>query len=247
MNQFSSLYYAREYEKTIADAIAIMSYCAEIDPQAQRVLEIMTRFAEVVTKWTKDHTYEAPELSEDLSCLYTHTASSRPSSGRVVPGPAMPALQEQGPSRIANAADHGLLTPPTVPKAPLLEMPSTDLPAAVSDSRMTILSPHQTNVPPLSLVGTRPSVSAHSSVEGSESLNGNIEFEFDGLWNSFINHLPPVSTVAPGISDLAPQFPPAVVGPPTEPFGAYTIPTEHRMQPPTRLTGIAPLFHSNFG
>ncbi|KXX76947.1 Filamentous growth regulator 27 [Madurella mycetomatis] len=247
MNQFSSLYYAKEYEKTISDAIDIMSYCAQIDPQAQRVLEIMQRFAEVVTKWTKDHTYPAPELSTDLSCLNSQAATSGPASERAIPGPATSNLQDHSSLRVGSASDPGLLTPPTIPKLPILEMLSAQTPSAMSDARMGGMPPHQTNVPPVSLVGARPSVSAHSSVEGSESLNGNIEFEFDGLWNSFINHLPPVSTVAPGISNLAPQFPPAVVGPPTEPFGAYSIPTEPRMQPPTTITGRAPLFHANFG
>ncbi|GAB1320642.1 hypothetical protein MFIFM68171_10852 [Madurella fahalii] len=244
MNQFSSLYYAKEYENTIADAINIMTYCAEIDPQAQRVLEIMSKFAEVVAKWTRDHTYDAPELSTDLSCLNSQAATSRPPSERAIPGPAMSNLQDHGAPRVASVADPGLLTPPTIPKLPLLE---TQTPSALSDARMSGMPSQQTNVPPVSLVGARSSVSAHSSIEGSESLNGNIEFEFDGLWNSFINHLPPVSTVAPGISNLAPQFPPAVVGPPTEPFGAYPIPTEPQMHPPTVITGSVPLFHANFG
>jgi hypothetical protein len=77
--------------------------------------------------------------------------------------------------------------------------------------------------PAIPIMGTRPGVTALSSMETPEPLSGNIEFEFDGLWNSFINHLPPVSTVAPGISNLASQFPPPVIGTPTEPYGTYLI------------------------
>lgn len=75
MNQFASLYRTDAYADTIDGAIAIMKFCSETDPQAKRVLEIMENFAEVVAKWTKDHTREAPELSKDLSGLYSHAVN----------------------------------------------------------------------------------------------------------------------------------------------------------------------------
>jgi hypothetical protein len=79
-------------------------------------------------------------------------------------------------------------------------------------------------IPDSTLTGARPSVSAHSSsaVESPETtLSGNIEFEFDGLWSKFSKHLPPVSSVAPGMGAglVAMQFPPPVIGTPTEPYG----------------------------
>lgn len=219
MNQFSSLYHTKDYAKTMADAIDIMEYCAKTDSQAERVLDIISRFSKVVNKWTRDHTYSAPELS-DFSCLRRQAARSGPSAEHTKPRHAGLTLQDQGPSRAVNVPDPGLLTPPTVPKLPLLGILSTQSPGAVPEGRVNVMSPLHTGFPQVSLVGAAPSVvSGHSSRTSAEPLSGNVEFEFDGLWNSFINYLPPVSTVAPGIGSLMPQFPPPVIGTPTEPFG----------------------------
>ena len=219
----------------MSDAIDIVEFCAEIDPQAERVLDIISRFSEVVTKWTKDHTYDAPDLSDDFSCLYSRTATSGPPSDHANPMPTTTSFRGQAPSRLVSVSDPGLLTPPTIPKLPHLEILSTQPPSVVLGARGNGMSSLRTSVPPISLVGTRPSISARSSIGSSEPLSGNVEFEFDGLWNSFINYLPPVSTVAPGINILA-QFPPPVIGTPTEPFGRYLIPKESRISPPTKTT-----------
>lgn len=221
MNQFSSLYYTEEYGETMQDAMHIVAYCAEIDPQAQRVLDIITRFSEVVTKWTKDHAYPAPQLSTDFSCLYSQSARSGPASDYTHSGAAINAgIQRRSSSQVVGGPDPGLLTPPSIPKVPLHDILSTQAQSVGLEARVNGMTPPHIHIPPVSLVG-RTSVSAHSSIASSEPLSGNIEFEFDGLWNSFINHLPPVSSVAPGISNLALQFPPPVIGAPTEPYGTY--------------------------
>ncbi|KAK0734607.1 hypothetical protein B0T26DRAFT_670882 [Lasiosphaeria miniovina] len=49
MNQFASIYHTDAYKKTAMDAISIMKYCAQHDPEASKALEIMNRFSEVVT------------------------------------------------------------------------------------------------------------------------------------------------------------------------------------------------------
>jgi hypothetical protein len=240
MNQFSSLYFTEEYTKTMRDAIDIVSYCAEIDAQARRVLDIITRFSEVVNKWTKDHAYPAPPLSDDFSCLYSQTArSGSASEHNMLPGPAISTnIQRRSSSQVVHGPDPGLLTPPPIPKVPHLDILPTQATSAALEARVNAMTPLHAHIPPVSLVGGRPSVSAHSSIASSEPMSGNIEFEFDGLWNSFINHLPPVSSVAPGISSLALQFPPPVIGAPTEPYGAYLPPWD--LVPATH-GGVAPL------
>jgi len=222
MNQFSSLYYTEDYAQTMRNAMDIVAYCAEIDPQAQRVLDIITRFSEVVNKWTKEHVYPAPPLSSDFSCLYNRSARSAPALEHIHSSPAVTANnQRRSSSQTVLASDPGLLTPPSVPKMALHDMISAQPPNAPLDARMNGMTSPPVHFPPVPLIGGRASISAQSSMANSEPLSGNIEFEFDGLWNSFIKHLPPVSTVAPGISNLALQFPPPVIGAPTEPYGAY--------------------------
>ncbi|KAK4243766.1 fungal-specific transcription factor domain-containing protein [Corynascus novoguineensis] len=219
MNQFSSLYYTSDYDQTMRDALDIMTYCAEIDPQAQRVLDIITRFSEVVTKWTKDHTFNAPRLSDDFSCLYNQAPPSGTGSEHMVSGSALDTGIQGQASPQAVKSDPGLLTPPSMAKVPTLDVQSTQAPGALLEAtRVNGMSSPHVQIPPVTLVGGRPSTASHSSLASTEPHSGNIEFEFDGLWNSFINHLPPVSSVAPGINSLALQFPPPVIGAPTEPY-----------------------------
>ena len=227
MNQFSSLYYTEDYGETMRAAIGIVKYCAEIDPQARRVLDIITRFAEVVSRWTQDHAYQAPRLSDNLSFLYSQTSRFGPTSEHFNPGAAS-STHARNLSRAVGAADPGLLTPPSIPKMSLLDILSTQPSSAVLEARVNGMTPPHIPIPPGSLVGGRPSVSAHSSITSPEPHSGNLEFEFDTLWSSFINHLPPVSSVvAPTLSSLAmQQFPPPVIGTPTEPYGAYSTPWE---------------------
>ncbi len=226
MNQFSSLYYTEDYGETMRAAIGIVGYCAEIDPQARRVLDIISRFAEVVSRWTQEHAYQAPRLSDNFSFLYSQAARFGSASGHSNPVAAS-STQARGLSR-AVAPDPGLLTPPSIPKMSLHDILSTQPSSAVLEARVNGMTPPHIPIPPGSLLGGRPSVSAHSSITSPEPLSGNVEFEFDTLWSSFINHLPPVSSViAPTLSSLAmQQFPPPVIGTPTEPYGAYLTPWE---------------------
>ncbi|KAK4106770.1 hypothetical protein N658DRAFT_415070 [Parathielavia hyrcaniae] len=228
MNQFSSLYSTDEYHKTMRDATDIVTYCAEIDPQARRVLDIITRFSEVVSKWTKDHAYPAPQLSADFRCLYAQPTRPGPASEHMHPGSAVNlGTQRKSSSQAVNGPDPGLLTPPPLSKLSHLDILHNQVHSGPLEARVHPMTPLHANAhgSVVSLVAGRPSISAQSSIS-SEPLSGNIEFEFDGLWNSFINHLPPVSSVAPGINNLALQFPPPVIGAPTEPYGAYLIPKE---------------------
>ncbi|KAL2181787.1 fungal-specific transcription factor domain-containing protein [Thermothelomyces heterothallicus CBS 202.75] len=218
MNQFSSLYYTSEYNKTMRDALDIVAYCAESDSQAQRVLDIITRFSQVVDKWTENHSHSAPKLSDDFSCLYSQPSHSGTTSGHMPPGPALDTDIHVRTSQTASGQDPGLLTPPSIPKVPILNVLSAQAPSAALEARVSGMSPPHASIPPATLVGNRPTVLAHSSLATTELLRGNFEFDIDGLWYSCTNYLPPVSSVAPGISSLALQFPPPVIGAPTEPY-----------------------------
>lgn len=47
-NEFSSIYYNPSYEEYVQNAINIMAYCSGTDPQAERLLYILTTFRDVV-------------------------------------------------------------------------------------------------------------------------------------------------------------------------------------------------------
>jgi len=248
MNQFASLYRTNAYAQTVTDGIAIMKFCAETDPQASRVLEIMEKFARVVAKWTKDHTYNAPDLSGDLSGLYSQMASPHLShepsdSLGSMPSPAEPE------SRMLNALQQTPLPGPAVPLPSLSELLIPHHPSSVADTRMNGVSPSHTSVPPLNpTIDTRPSVTSHALVDNPDPMNEDIEFDFDNLWNNWINHVVPGSAMASGITPLVPQFPAAVPNAGPDSFGGFTLPPESRISPAAIISGTVPLFNStNFG
>lgn len=268
MNQFSSLYSTKAYEATITDAIDFLEYCSDIDPQADRVLEIITKFAEVVRKWTREHTYQAPPLSEDLSFLFNQASSPRPLSepilsvgGPLVASPQqhssqgdlLPHHQDQRGIATTALSDPGLLTPPTIPKMPLSDMLAPVPPSiAAVDTRMNGMTP------PMAAPGFgdhhRPGLSA---LDSSPGYPREMEFDFDNLWSNWINHAPPTmaptvaATISPSSAGLPTHFSPVAVttsiAPPnTEQHSSFV--STFSMQdtrPHTGLHGNIPLFHSS--
>ncbi|KAK4639569.1 hypothetical protein QC761_709450 [Podospora bellae-mahoneyi] len=235
MNQFSCLYYTNAYDKTIRDAVDFMEYCTKLDPQAERVLDIITRFAKVVDKWTKKNKYDAPPLSEDLSFLYSHPSSPQPepantlSGGPVVASPLQETTTHPDPSHPSYAPQHhrfsdpGLLTPPQITSS---KMPLSDIlaPTTQQDTRMNGMSP----LLPQQQQQQQPPPPQQQTQNDSPGYNREIEFDFDNLWNNWLN-LPQPAIVPPtptaGISPLTgpPQFSPVAAAAQPEPFpGAYT-------------------------
>ncbi|KAL2271769.1 hypothetical protein VTJ83DRAFT_1140 [Remersonia thermophila] len=224
MNQFSSLYHTDDYAETMNDAIMIVEYCAEIDPQARRVLDIIQRFSQVVTTWTKDHAYPAPSLSNDFSCLSAPIVRPTEAATVAQPAPDMARnTQIRSPQQVASGLPSGLPSTPSMSKAPLRDLLSSQVPNPMLEARINGASPPQVQISAGAFTGSSPSISGPSPIPNAEPPSGNIEFEFDGLWNNFISYLPPVSTVAPNIN-FALQFPAPVLGPATEPYGVYSTP-----------------------
>ncbi|KAL1843814.1 hypothetical protein VTJ49DRAFT_7524 [Mycothermus thermophilus] len=224
MNQFSSLYHTNDYAETMSDAIKIVEYCAVTDPQARRVLDIIQRFSQVVTAWTKEHAYPAPSLSNDFSCL--SAPAVHPTGAATVAQPAPDTAgntQRRSSQQVASGFSPGLPSTPSMSKAPLRDRLSSQAPNPMLEARVNGASPPQVQIPVGTFAGSPASISGPSSIPSAEQPSGNIEFEFDGLWNNFISYLPPVSTVAPNIN-FALQFPAPVLAPPTDPYGVYSTP-----------------------
>lgn len=70
-NEFFGLFNVESYEARIGHAISVMKYCAGSDPQAKRLLYILTEFRAVVTEkgqsTSRDSTYTAPKISSTPS------------------------------------------------------------------------------------------------------------------------------------------------------------------------------------
>ncbi|KAK3340414.1 fungal-specific transcription factor domain-containing protein [Neurospora tetraspora] len=242
MNQFNSLYYADTYKQTITDAILTMKYCAEIDPQAERVLEIMESFAQVVETWTKDHSHPAPVLSADLSCLYTRASSSRMSRENGSSAPSVPSPVDPAGSRIGSISHQPPLTSPPLPRPQkasdvFIPTPSVTVPEVVMNGMSTVSSTTPPMAPPLAL---RPGHITHSPPDVSD------EWEFDDLWNNYLQLAPHVST-APELAHIAPQFLPPSTAVSSDPYESYPLRVDPHI-PPSGIRGSVPIYHlSNLG
>ncbi|KAK3333970.1 hypothetical protein B0T19DRAFT_142676 [Cercophora scortea] len=244
MNQFASLYRAESYGKAITDSIAIMKYCAEIDPQAERLLEILEKFSRVVAKWTKDHTHPAPALSPDLSALYNQRGSFRLHRDHTGSMSTMSNSQEQLPSRNGSMSNTGSLNSSSRITLPELNtLRTTTATATIAGTRMDgiVMSPSQISAPlPIS---SRPSVSSHSMADSSDSMNEDTEFHFNSLWDFWSNHKPPASTGLPGIATLAPQFPSSLQDNSTE-YSAAPV-SRIPINSIVGISGSVPLYNSS--
>ena len=63
-NEFSNLYYKSSAESCIENTITIFNYCAEIDPQAQRLLHILMTFRDVVTTKQRSQNFRPQSLPQ---------------------------------------------------------------------------------------------------------------------------------------------------------------------------------------
>ncbi|KAK1831782.1 activator of stress genes 1 [Podospora conica] len=291
MNQFASLYRTDAYTQTVTDAIAMMKFCAQTDTQARRVLEIMDKFSKVVANWTKEHTYDAPELSSDLNGLYSQVGSPHPeqhehehdqplaSPSSVAEPPHTPRLVNLPHQQHHHQQQHQTSLPGPGPLPSLSEILIQHPPGApLGDMRMNGIHTHNNpqhhhmggqGQPSLhhhhpsidaSATSRPPGASSHTMVD--DPMNEDIEFDFDGLWSNWINHVVPVSGVAAGagglISPLGPQFPPPAAsngggggggGPSSsETYAGFAMPADSRILPAAGISGSIPLYHStNFG
>ncbi|KAK3950403.1 fungal-specific transcription factor domain-containing protein [Pseudoneurospora amorphoporcata] len=244
MNQFASLYYSDTYTKTITDAISTMKYCAEIDPQAERVLEIMESFAQVVETWTKDHSYPAPVLSADLSCLYTKSSSSRMSRENGSSAPSIPSPLDPAGSRMGSISHQPAMTSPPLPRPQnasdvFISPPSATVPEVMMNGMSAVSSTTPPMAPPLAL---RPGHITHSPPDVSD------EWKFDDLWNNWLQPAPHVST-APELANIAPQFLPPSTTVSSDPYESYPLRVNpHPHIPPSGIRGSVPIYHmSNMG
>jgi hypothetical protein len=201
----------------------VMQYCAEIDPQAQRLYDIMIRFSKVVDNWRKEYTYSGPVLP-DRTSLYSpiatggfqqlpherghpHSMSASSTIGSIT-GTQLPSMRQipgisglTSPTvlpRLAAISDHPSLISHSPPQI------SHHTSAILHDTRMEGISmtppPHTsaatTLPPPTSLLSPRPGggmlgvhhsphhqTQHHPIMDNSEPLSGDVDFEFDTLWN----------------------------------------------------------------
>lgn len=94
-NEFAGLYRVDSPDSCITNSIAIMSYCAESDPQASRLVYILTSFRDVVAqqrirrKQSLEDNHSLPSISSQLYGVPNQQATPTPGQDGSVPAPRL--------------------------------------------------------------------------------------------------------------------------------------------------------------
>ncbi|OIW33450.1 hypothetical protein CONLIGDRAFT_178633 [Coniochaeta ligniaria NRRL 30616] len=196
-NEFFGLFNVEAYETRIEHAITIMKYCAETDPQANRLLYILTEFRAVVAEkgqsTSRDSTSTAPKISSTPSSTFDPMANltgvydtlSRSTSAYDVPS--------MGEPKLSTLSRHNSLASMAVPAL-----------SDVSSSRSSILGSKVDNgmqmsgiTPPNSNSASMAPQSAEyyralptpgpTALEPTEPLGDGSVIDFDSFWHWSLN------------------------------------------------------------
>ncbi|KAB5570143.1 fungal-specific transcription factor domain-containing protein [Coniochaeta sp. 2T2.1] len=165
-NEFFGLFNVEVYETRIENAIAIMRYCAETDPQANRLLYILTEFRAVVAEKgqspRRDSLNTAPKISSTPSSTFDPMANltgvydtlSRSTSAYDVPSMSEP--------KLSNLTRHNSLASMAVPAL-----------SEASSSHSSVLGVGSSKLDmQQQLSGTTPPQSSHHSTSlSSQNVN----------------------------------------------------------------------------
>ncbi|OLN94008.1 Filamentous growth regulator 27-like protein 1, partial [Colletotrichum chlorophyti] len=119
-NEFAAIYPNPTYGTSISNTIAIMRYCAATDPQANRLLFILTSFRNVIyEKEAEQPAMPAPQTTsptsthDPMSTIFKHPVMSRKNSFAANPSgpPAAGATKNMAPPPLSMRTDHSFSTP----------------------------------------------------------------------------------------------------------------------------------------
>lgn len=219
-NEFAAIYPNPSYAASISNTIAIMRYCAESDPQANRLLFILTSFRNVIyelrQKKPEQPAMPAPQtlsptaLHEPISTIFKPTTLSRKNSFATgTSGPPVGAVKTMAPPPLSMKTDYCYSTPAG---------PS----AGVSPA------------------GSTPGMSQgdQSTRMGGDSDTGDGELEFDQIWGwsavpgaaggpipaGVVTPGPSPAAVVAGTAPNAPGYPTRGPGPRFPVYANYIVP-----------------------
>ena len=226
-NEFASLHKYPTYSSHISQAISIMRYCAETDPQATRLIYILSTFQDVVSK-------VSPQSSEDRLEATTRTGATAAS---ILDSTGVFFL-DQPSSRSSTLQSHKTQT------SRENSLTSADPTTRRSYTSATV-SPTTTTAIPQSFPSV-PSSVVHSQDRDEQVVEA--EFEFDALWQGWNmqggGHGPGL-----GVS-MNHQVPPIVSTHGHDhrgSYGGYSVPPTPHSQPSGALNASVPLYSlSNF-
>ncbi|EFQ28571.1 fungal specific transcription factor domain-containing protein [Colletotrichum graminicola] len=214
-NEFAAVYPNPGYETSISNTIAIMSYCAASDPQANRLLFILTSFRNVIyelrQKKTEQPAMSAPptlsptSFQDPIGIIFQSSRVSRKNSfATITSGPSAVAVKAMAPPPPSMKTEHGFSTP-------------TGPPAGHSPA------------------GSTPGMSqSEQSVRMSgDSDTADGELEFDQLWGwSAVSNMaggaaPPALMTAATPPNAPPAFPGRGPGQGHQGFPSFIVPGGH--------------------
>jgi hypothetical protein len=196
-NEFFGLFNVESYETCIEHTITIMNYCAETDPQAKRLLYILTEFRAVVAEKglstsgnpvnTGPRILSTPSSSFDpmahLTGVYDNTSRSNSTYG-------VRALGD--PQQLTNSSRHNSLASMAVPALSDVSSLQSSVLGSTADNNGALQlggmtpSPHSNSVSMVSqnvdYYRSLPTPGPANSMEPAEQLGDSSVIDFDSFW-----------------------------------------------------------------
>ncbi|GJC86659.1 fungal specific transcription factor domain-containing protein [Colletotrichum tofieldiae] len=121
-NEFAAIYPNPSYGTSISNTIAIMRYCATSDPQANRLLFILTSFRNVIYELRQKKPEQpampapptlSPTATQDpIGTIFRSSGISRKNSfATVTSGPLAASVKAMAPPPLSTKTDHSFSTP----------------------------------------------------------------------------------------------------------------------------------------
>lgn len=199
-NEFFGLFNVENYETSIEHAITIMRYCAETDPQADRLLYILTEFRAVVAEkgqsTRQDPASAAPKISStpsstfdpmaNLTAVYDNPSSRSHSAYDIAP---------MGEPNLCHPSRHNSLASMAVPALSEASSSHSSVPGSKADSVAVQLSgitpPHNSNSASMASQNVEfyrplPTPGA-TALEPTEPPGDSSVIDFDGFWQWPLN------------------------------------------------------------
>lgn len=168
-NEFANLYYNAAAESSIENAITILSYCAESDSQAPRLLHILLALRDVVANKQGSQSLHPPNLAPPMS---TTTQTPFPDISPRLPG------SQRSPLGVVS-------TPPITEPIPLMAEPSPHVPpiSTTFDPTPQIPPPALTRHGSFSSMLDLSAGNNPPTVRSSdETSTADEQIDFDALW-----------------------------------------------------------------
>jgi hypothetical protein len=257
-NEFFGLFNVENYETCIEHAITIMKYCAETDPQANRLLYILTEFRAVVAEKGQSTRHDsgntAPKISSTPSSTFDPMANLTGVYDTLSRSNSTYDVSSMGDPKLSNLSRHNSLASMAVPALSEASSSRSSVLGSKVDNGMQmsgITPPHSNSASMASqnVEYYRPlPTPGPTALEPTEPLGDSSVIDFDSFWQWSLNGMSgtgasigaaagiPVVPASAGFANpMDPSFPAFSMNTPGHGNGGVGLNSNIPMYPPSNF------------